>query len=70
MATTYLTDVADCWYQGWSRSKGIGARWIDFAEELCVQFGERNIAYVIEEFNLNKRERSLSTRRNLRSWGH
>jgi len=35
---------------------GMNARWIDFAEELCVQFGERNMVDVIEEFNKLKQE--------------
>ena len=38
----------------------MNARWIDFAEELCVWFGERNLADVIEEFNKLKQEGSVT----------
>ena len=51
LATTYLNDTVDSWFQGWLRSKVIGVRWIDFAEEMCKRFGKKNMADVIEEFN-------------------
>ena len=35
-------------------------RWIDFVEELCIRFGERNITDVIEEFNKLKQEGSVA----------
>ena len=48
MTTTY--------FQGWFQSRGVETRWIDFAEELCKRFGEKNMADVIEEFNKLKQE--------------
>ena len=56
LATTYLNDTADSWFQGCFRSRGIGAQWIDFVEELCKRFEEKNMADVIEEFNKLKQE--------------
>lgn len=50
LATAYLNDTVDYWFQGWFRYRGLGVRWIDFAEELCRRFGEKNMADVIEEF--------------------
>ena len=46
LATTYLNDTTDSWFQGWSKSRGMETRWIDFAKELCKHFGERNMADV------------------------
>ena len=60
MATTYLNDVADSQYQGQSKSRGMGVRWIEFAEELYVRFGERNITDVIEESNKLKQEGTVT----------
>ena len=34
----------------------MGARWIDFAEELCIRFEERNMEDVIKEVNKLKQE--------------
>jgi len=33
IATAYLNDTADAWFQEWYRSRGMNARWIDFAED-------------------------------------
>ena len=60
LASAYLNNVADCWYQGWSRSRGMGARWIDFAKEMCVRFGKRNMADVIEEFNKLRKDGTVT----------
>lgn len=38
----------------------MGARWIDFAEELCICFGEKNITDVIEEFNKLRQEGTVT----------
>jgi len=48
--------MADSWFQGWFRFRGLGVRWIDFGEELCRRFGEKNMADVIQEFNKLKQE--------------
>ena len=35
-------------------------RWIDFAEEFCIRFGERNMVDIVEEFNKLKQEGSVT----------
>ena len=60
LATAYLNDTADSWFQGWFRYRELGVRWIDFAKELCRRFGEKNMADVIEEFNKLKQEGAVT----------
>jgi len=60
LATTYLNDTADSWYQGCIKTKEIEAAWDDFAEGLCGCFGERNMYDVIEEFNKLRQERTIT----------
>jgi len=38
----------------------MGVRWIEFAEELYVRFGERNMTDVIEESNKLKQEGTVT----------
>ena len=55
LAAAYRNDIADSWYQGWSKMR-IETNWTEFVEDLCVRFGERSTANVIEEFNKLKQE--------------
>ena len=54
MAAAYLDDTADSWYQGWIMARERRAGWNEFEEELCMRFGERSMADVIEEFKMLK----------------
>jgi len=50
MTATYLNDVVDLWFQGWSGKRGEW-RWPEFVEDLCMRFGEKTRIEIIEEFN-------------------
>lgn len=59
MATAYLDDTADAWYQSWRQSEGGWVTWTKFSNELCGRFGERNLADTVEEFNKLKQQGSV-----------
>ena len=59
MATTYLNDTADSWYQGWLQTRAVEVSWAEFAEDMCERFGENSMIDVIEEFNKLRQERSV-----------
>lgn len=40
LASTYLNDVGDMWFQGWSKVRDT-YNWDDFTKGLCERFGER-----------------------------
>jgi len=50
LASAYLNDVADSWFQGWNRSQ-MDSNWSDFVEEFYANFGDQNLVNVVEEFN-------------------
>jgi len=50
LATTYLNDMLDVWYQRWSRMR-IELNWTEFVVDFYDRFGERTLVDVIEEFN-------------------
>ena len=50
MATTYLNDVGDVWFQGWSGERD-RCSWEEFARGLCRRFGEQRTMDIVEEFN-------------------
>jgi len=50
LATTYLNDVGDIWFQGWSGVRE-GYSWDEFSRGLCKRFGERRMVDIVEEFN-------------------
>ena len=58
LASSYLNDVGDAWFQGW-----IGVRdacqWAEFVEDLCEMFGDRTMIDVVEEFNKLRQETSV-----------
>lgn len=59
MATTYLNDVGDDWYQGWAKMRG-ECTWAEFAAEFCERFGERGMTDVVEEFNKIRQNGSVA----------
>ena len=56
LATTYLNEVADSWYQGWVQDERMQGSWADFVEGLCERFGEKSMANIVEEFIKLKQE--------------
>ena len=55
MASAYLNDIGDAWYQRWLAVKE-GSPWGMFVEDLCVRFGYKCMRDIIEEFNKFKEE--------------
>lgn len=55
MASAYLNDTEDAWYQGWLAVKE-GSPWSVFVEDLCVRFKDKCMRDIIEEFNKLKQE--------------
>ena len=58
MAATYLDDVADFWFQNWSREREEWS-WPEFVNDICNRFGEKTRTNVIEEFNKLKQKGSV-----------
>ncbi|EEF51214.1 conserved hypothetical protein [Ricinus communis] len=58
IASLYLGDRADIWYQGW-QAQTRSSDWGKFSEELCRRFGELTIEDVVEEFNKLKQKNSV-----------
>lgn len=55
LAATYLNDITNAWFQGWSGGRS-ELNWQEFAEEFCDRFGERAMTNVVEEFSKLKQE--------------
>jgi len=50
IASAYLNDVGDAWFQRWSKVRE-ECRWEEFTEEFYERFGDRGMADIVEEFN-------------------
>ena len=55
LASTYLNDFGDIWFQGWSKVRE-SYSWKEFSEGLCERFGEKGMINVVEEFNRLRQE--------------
>jgi len=49
-AALYLNGLAETWYNSLVLDRGV-VTWAEFKEELCVRFGEADVADIVEEFN-------------------
>lgn len=59
LAVAYLNDMADPWFQGWSKRR-TKLNWQEFVEDFCVRFGKRTMTDTIEEFNKLRQEGSTN----------
>ncbi|EEF36408.1 conserved hypothetical protein [Ricinus communis] len=55
LATLFLREKADIWYQGW-QVQNIESTWDECAEELCKRFAELTVEDVVEEINKMKQK--------------
>jgi len=58
LAVTYLNDVGDVWYQGWSWVRE-DCNWEEFVKGICERFGEKRTMDMVEEFNKMKQHGSV-----------
>ena len=58
LTAAYLNDAGDAWFQAWIGAKE-GCWWAEFVEDLCEQFGDRNMMDVVEELNKLKQEGTI-----------
>ena len=50
LASTYLNNIGDVWFQGWSRVRD-GCNWYEFVKGLCERFKDRGMMDIVKEFN-------------------
>ena len=50
LASTYLNDIGDVWFQGWYKVRD-NYTWDDFTKGLCGGSGELGMMDIVEEFN-------------------